>query len=276
MKIHHLNCGTLRPYITPWLLGQGNLRNRPPLVTHCLLIETSAGLMLVDTGFGVRDYTHPTPLVRIFMTYSNYTRDIYETAFYQIRALGYDPGDVRQIAITHMHLDHVGGLPDFPEASVHIFGDEYRAITQPRNIEERSICRREHWAHDPLWEGHALEGDQWFGFDCTPLVRFGEIEFCFVPLRGHTRGHSGVAIQTPAGWLLHCGDAYVYHGDVQPEGPIYPPRHKLVLSMMGFIQAFKVLGAHSPRLRQLCREHGDEVTIFCAHDALEFERLASK
>jgi glyoxylase-like metal-dependent hydrolase (beta-lactamase superfamily II) len=270
MKIHHLNCGTLRPYITPWLLGRGNLRNRPSLVTHCLLIETSAGLMLVDTGFGRRDYVRPSLLVRMFMTYSNYVGDINETAYNQIQNRGYDPADVQHIAITHMHLDHVGGLPDFPQAKVHIFSRELEAITQPRNIEESQVCRREHWAHTPDWQAHHLQGDQWFGLDCTPLVRFGE------PLTGHTRGHSGVAVRTPQGWLLHCGDAYVYFGDVDPQEPAYPPKYKLTMQLIGIINAFRALGAHSPRLRQLLRDHGDEVRIFCSHDTYEFEQFASK
>ena len=38
------------------------------IVCHCLLIETEAGLVLVDTGFGTRDVAQPrrlNPLFRI-------------------------------------------------------------------------------------------------------------------------------------------------------------------------------------------------------------------
>ena len=273
MHIYHLNCGTLYPLMNHWIRGTGNLWKRPPLVTHCLLIEASEGLMLIDTGFGTRDYTQPSTYVNLFIKVSYFQRNLEETAIYQLHQLGYDPADIKHIAITHMHLDHVGGLPDFPNAKVHIFADEYAAITDPQCIEEREICRREHWAHGPDWAIHEIHDDVWFGFDCTPPIKFGDTEFFFVPLPRHTRGHTAVVIRTPDGWLMHCGDAYVYYGGVDPENPRYPPKYHFTLKIMGlFTKAFRVLELHSPRLRQLQREHEDEVKIFCSHDPFEFSK----
>ena len=38
-----------------------------------------------------------------------------------------------------------------------------------------------------------------------------------IPLVGHTRGHTGVAVQARGDkWLLHCGDAYYHHSQVTP------------------------------------------------------------
>jgi glyoxylase-like metal-dependent hydrolase (beta-lactamase superfamily II) len=279
MKIHHLNCGTLYPLMTHWIHGNGDFGSRPPLVTHCLLVETRAGLLLVDTGFGRRDILHPTPLVHMFMIISNYRQAFgnnrtKETAYEQVLRLGYQPQDVRHIAVTHMHLDHVGGLTDFPEAKVHIFAGEYEGITHPRSIEEKYVCRREHWSTKTNWAVHYMEGNTWFGFDCIPPIQLADTKFTFVPLTGHTHGHSAVAINTQDGWLMHCGDAYVYHGDVDPDGPHYPPRYRLTLTIMGFFShAFQNLGIHSRKLRKLIREHGDEVQIFCSHDPLEFRKF---
>jgi glyoxylase-like metal-dependent hydrolase (beta-lactamase superfamily II) len=174
-----------------------------------------------------------------------------------------------------MHLDHIGGLPDFPNAKVHIYAEEYQGITSPHTLEEKYICRREHWAHSSDWVIHHLGSEEWNGFKRTPEVQLGDLIFFFVPLPGHTRGHSAVVLRSQDGWLMHCGDAYVYHGDVDPDGPHYPPRHKSALKIMGlFSQAFRVLGMHSHRLRRLRKEHGECVRIFCSHDALEFKTLA--
>jgi len=266
------------PLMTHWIHGVGRFWNRPPLVIHCLLVETGEGLLLVDTGFGRGDIQHPTPIVRQFMRISNYRQglnaDFSETAYQQVQRLGYQPEDVRHIAITHMHLDHVGGLPDFPKAKVHIFAREYEGIAQPRTLEERFICRREHWSHNPNWVIHELAGE-WFDYPSTPLVQLSNMAFTLVPFTGHTRGHSAVAIQTQDGWLMHCGDTYVYHGDVHPNDPFYPPKYHLTLTIMGFFSsAFRVLGAHSSKLRKLLQEHGDEVQIFCSHDPLEYTRFS--
>jgi glyoxylase-like metal-dependent hydrolase (beta-lactamase superfamily II) len=273
MQIHHINCGTSYNLLTPGVYGDGNIFKRIPLITHCLLVETEEGLLLVDTGFGTRDYVNPTLSVDIFTSLGMYNRDVEETALRQVIGQGYRPEDVRHIAITHMHLDHVGGLPDFPWANVHIFADEYQAITQPRNIEERFVCRREHWSHEPDWVVHNLGDDQWFGFDRTPSVNLGDTEFFLLPLPGHTRGHCGVVVRTPEGWLVHCGDSYVYHGDIHPEEPFYPPWFKTSMILIKPVKAFRALGKHSPRLRTLLRDHGDEVSIFCSHDPYELTRF---
>lgn len=60
MRIHHLNCVSTCPPGARLMDGRthGVLR-RARLCCHCLLIETNQGLVLVDTGFGTRDVTHP-------------------------------------------------------------------------------------------------------------------------------------------------------------------------------------------------------------------------
>ena len=47
----------------------------------------------------------------------------------------------------------------------------------------------------------------WFGLEAVPILNTPEVDFLFIPLPGHTRGHCGVAIGKPGSWLLHCGDA---------------------------------------------------------------------
>ena len=58
---------------------------------------------------------------------------------------------------------------------------------------------------------HEVAGDDWFGFDAVTAL--GD-DVLLVPLRGHTRGHCGVAVRRPdGGWLLHAGDAYFHAGE---------------------------------------------------------------
>ena len=273
MRIHHLNCGTIYIPGGVSLIGTGGLLKRAHAVTHCILVETDDGLLLVDTGIGLQDCLSPTRAIRWMLAIGSYPHDVNETAIEQVKHLGYEPEDVRHIALTHFHFDHAGGLPDFPHAKVHIYEKEYEAITQPMDMYERYPYRSEHWAHDPHWVVHELKDDQWFGFDCTPLVDLGSISFTFVPLTGHTRGHSAVALHSKDGWLLHCGDAYTFHGEVDPVSPRQAPYSRSIRHLINLNRAFRYIGVHSPRLRALIAEYGSEVVLTCSHDPREFDKF---
>ena len=79
MKIHHLNCGTMFPRFP------GGTQS----ILYCLLMETSDGLMLVDTGFGTQDYENPAWFTKLFIASLNMPCSLEETAAYQIERLGY-------------------------------------------------------------------------------------------------------------------------------------------------------------------------------------------
>jgi glyoxylase-like metal-dependent hydrolase (beta-lactamase superfamily II) len=87
-------------------------------------------LVLVETGFGTRDFIRPSKVVRAFTFLSGTRRDVRDTALHQVARLGYDVRDVQHIVLTHLHLDHAGGLPDFPWATVHVHALEYEAAMQ--------------------------------------------------------------------------------------------------------------------------------------------------
>ena len=255
--LHHLNCGTFTP---PFV---------PPMVAHCLLVERPTGLLLVDTGFGTADVADPRRLGQPFRAVVRPALDPAETAVAQVRALGLDPRDVTDIALTHLDLDHVGGIGDFPRARVHVHATELEAATQPA-LRDRARYVAAQWDHAPQWVRHREEGDTWFGFSSVTAL---DDDVVLVPLFGHTRGHCGVAVRRPgdAGWLLHAGDSYFHAGEVHT-----PPTCPRTL------RAFQRLLAHDDgarranqrRLRHLHAEHRDEVRIFSAHDPEEYAALA--
>ena len=242
-------------------------------VDHCLLIETRTGLVLVDTGFGLDCVRDPARMVgpARFVLGAQFAE--HETAVRQIRGLGYDPADVRHIVLTHLDLDHAGGLSDFPEATVHVHGPEFRAATAGRTMTERTRYRAAQWAHGPRWMVNELDGDQeWFGFRAVRDLPGLPPEILVIPLAGHTRGHVGVAVDTGSGWLLHAGDAFHVGSEIDPAGQRTP----LVWQLFELNSV--VWGAYRDnrrRLVELNRRHGHEITIFCAHDAAAFTRLAS-
>ncbi len=76
MKVHHLNCATMCPHGGRLLSGTGSLRTQAKLICHCLLIETSEGLVLVDSGLGTADVSSPERTVgRHFLLFARPGRD---------------------------------------------------------------------------------------------------------------------------------------------------------------------------------------------------------
>jgi glyoxylase-like metal-dependent hydrolase (beta-lactamase superfamily II) len=267
-SIHHLNCGTMCPHGARLLAGEGGLLASTRLVCHCLLIEGAEGLVLIDTGFGLEDVRRPRQLGRPFNAMTRPQLQQSETAIAQVRALGFEPGDVRHIITTHLDLDHAGGLPDFPDAEVHLLGRELEAALHP-GWRERPRYVAAHWAHGPRWVQHAPEGDRWHGFESVRALPGSDEEILLIPLPGHTLGHAGVAVRNGDRWLLHCGDAYFHYGEVQTPSHCPPG-----LSM--FQNLNQVDGAarreNRERLRDLAERHGGEVELICSHDAHTLER----
>jgi glyoxylase-like metal-dependent hydrolase (beta-lactamase superfamily II) len=266
MRIHHLNCGTLCPRGARLINGKGGLLEPGRSICHCLLIETDHGLVLIDTGFGAEDVRNPKQLGPVFALMNPQTT-IEETALEQVKSLGFDPGDVRQIVTTHLDPDHSGGLPDFPQAEVHIFGRELDAALDP-SLRDRPRYLGVHWKHNPRWARHDAEGDEWFGFEGVKILPDLGTEVLMVPLIGHTLGHTGVAIKRDDDWLLHCGDAYFHHNEIATP-PSCPPVLRFFQNLNNADRRQRL--ANQERLRELAARHGDEVRLICSHDPDELD-----
>ncbi len=271
MRIFHLNCSTLCP------LG-GHFTDRissgvftAHMVCHCLLIETNDGLVLIDTGLGINDVAAPAerinPVLRAILRPK---LDANETAIAQIRALGFNPHDVKNIILTHLDFDHSGGIEDFPDAQIHVLESELRAANDPKGIKARIRYQSSRLSKTKNWNTYYAEGEKWFGFEAVRKLKGIPPEIIMIPLCGHSEGHAGVAINTNQGWLLHAGDAYFFRGEINhdyscPSGlrswqKLIEANHKLrILNLI--------------KLRDLAHDHPSEVRIFSSHDSVEFADL---
>jgi glyoxylase-like metal-dependent hydrolase (beta-lactamase superfamily II) len=270
MRVHHLNCATIRHPGGRFWDGRPGVLRAASFVCHCLLLEREDGLVLVDTGLGTVDLAQPRRrLGPLWLLYSRPQLDPEQTAIAQVRRLGFTAADVRHIVLTHLDLDHAGGLSDFPAAKVHVLEVEHAAAMQPPTTKEKQRYRPQQWEHHPRWAIHAWRGERWMGFEAVAAID----DALLVPLHGHTRGHAGVAVQVGAQWLLHCGDAYYCHAEIEP-----------VPSCPSGLRTFQRLMAvnddaqrhNQARLRELHLNHGSEVTLFCAHDPEELRRAIER
>jgi glyoxylase-like metal-dependent hydrolase (beta-lactamase superfamily II) len=268
MRVHHINTGTMCPIGQRFVNGTGSMFRRARMVCHCLLVETHDGLALVDTGIGLDDIANPPRLGRKWVRQTTPKLDPAETAVRQVKALGYSPDDVRHLLLTHLDRDHAGGVPDFPNAKVHVHRRELDMAVLHRIPAPRGRYIGDQWKHGPEWVLYGEGGEDWFGFKGVRALGDREPDILMIPLPGHTLGHCGIAVRSQDKWLLHAGDAYFFHGQLHAK-----PKMPLVLGMFqrraDMDRAMRL--ENQERLRSLKATHGHAVTIFNSHDPVDYE-----
>jgi glyoxylase-like metal-dependent hydrolase (beta-lactamase superfamily II) len=72
--------------------------------------------------------------------------------------------------LTHLHCEHIGGLPSFPDAQVHLFAPELVTANRRRGLFGR-FYEPAHWRHGPK---KPLYDDRqqlaWCGFNSIRLI----------------------------------------------------------------------------------------------------------
>lgn len=272
LRITHLNCSSMCP-IGGWL-ASGSLSGKAELFCHCLLIETNEGLVLTDTGIGIRSMRRPDYyLGTVFMHTIRPKLDEAEAAVSQILRLGYKPSDVRHIVLTHLDPDHAGGIGDFPKAKIHVFEKEHSSAMSPNGIMQTQRYMQTLWEHKPDWEIYrSSEGETWKGFECVRNLKGLPPEIIAVPLHGHTQGHCAVAVETGTDTVLHAGDAYFHYKEMHEERSC-PPALELLQTLMEVNRQERL--HNQKRLRDLIKRERD-VRLTCAHDPFEFRQFRER
>lgn len=257
MVIHHLNCGTLRPPSQRLVNGHGRLFGAATMVCHCLLVETENGWTLIDTGLGTRDVARPMPAhVRgWFATLTRPLLDVSETALAQVVALGIDPEAVTDVVLTHLDVDHAGGILDFPWARIHVSATQH-ALARPGVAP--SVRWRLHpaqWAGPVRWAPAELSGT----YRGRPSARISD-SVRLVDLPGHIAGHCGVLVDRPSeAPLLHGGDALFSTNTLS--------RRRAPVGLAAFERVMRTDRAGWAVSRAwLCARHDEGVEVIAAHE----------
>jgi glyoxylase-like metal-dependent hydrolase (beta-lactamase superfamily II) len=125
-----------------------------------------------------------------------------------LRRVGEDPVKLRWAILSHVHLDHAGGLMDLPHLQVLLTREE-RQFANDREVQARGFVIAAHVRKLPSPDAPTLQ------FAPRPYETFDESADLYkdgsvvvVPLRGHTPGSVGIFVNlSPARRLFYVGDA---------------------------------------------------------------------
>jgi N-acyl homoserine lactone hydrolase len=188
MKLFVFDCGRAHLPDMNHLTPDRNVGKPITVPLLAFLIDHPKGLVLFDTGVDTDlegdPFLDTSPDRRIDR---------------QMAKLGYRLEDVRYVVMSHLHLDHVGCMSLFPQATFVVRRQELRAA----------------WWPDPYERGYAfplllktrdltyLQVADGETFDV-----FGDGTLVCIDTKGHTEGHQSLVVTLPgAGKIVLAGDA---------------------------------------------------------------------
>jgi N-acyl homoserine lactone hydrolase len=172
---------------------------RRDMSVRSYLIVHPRGTLLWDTGIDDAVAALPAgkPIVESIVF------KVPRTLRAQLAEIEISPADVGYVGLSHLHVDHVGNLDLFPDATVLLQQAERDAGFGP-NPEAYTLSPDTYAALDPR-NIETVEG--------THDV-FGDDSVVLIPLPGHTPGHQGLLVRLPAGGpILLAGDIAYDAGD---------------------------------------------------------------
>ena len=182
-RLYVIDCGqVLAPDQSRWSPGV-NVGKPIENSDNCYLIRHERGLLLWDTGYPDALADRPGGNVGPTGT-SRRTKKLIDV----LASLGVKPGDLRFVAISHSHGDHIGNLDKFPSATFLMQAAEYAAAFEGKPTPFP--------ANQPVLK---LNGDH---------DVFGDGSVTILSTPGHTPGHQSLMVNLPkTGFILLSGDA---------------------------------------------------------------------
>jgi glyoxylase-like metal-dependent hydrolase (beta-lactamase superfamily II) len=220
MKIHAIQTGLVKIKCAQ-VEGRGHGRSRrfaaiftdrewtEWLPTYAWAIEHREGVIVVDTGQGAHLLQTGRSLHPFVRWEVKFRIDPEEEIGPQLRGGGIAPRDVKRVVLTHLHMDHDGGLAHFPNTEILVaFGELRRASGWAGRLRGYLPKRWPSW-FDPTPLELAAEPFGPFGHS-RRLTRDGDVVAVATP--GHTPDHISVLVQDGDTTLFLAGDTSYNEG----------------------------------------------------------------
>ena len=185
-RLYILNCGEgVAGDISRWSPGVNEGKSMA-FVDNCYLIKHAQGWMLWDTGVSDAIAAMPEGQKPADPRATHWKRP--KTLVSQLQELGLTPKDIKYVAVSHSHPDHIGNVDLFPQSTLLVQKAEYEwpGPNQTRRFKPEL----------PVMQ---LEGDK---------DVFGDGSVTIISTPGHTPGHQVLLVRLPkTGAVLLSGDA---------------------------------------------------------------------
>lgn len=161
------------------------------------LIEHQKGLVLFDTGCAPEVATDAEGYWGVatkFLKNIRYSRD--QVVDQQIKLHGYNPGDVKYVVVSHLHLDHSGGMRLFPNAQFLIMKGELPYAYWPDRRARAAFILND-LIPTRGFDWKELAGD-------TDI--FGDGSLMMLKTSGHTPGECSLQVRLRHGGVVLTGD----------------------------------------------------------------------
>ena len=196
-RLYILNCGEgVAGDISRWSPGV-NVGKSMDFVDSCYLIRHAQGWLLWDTGVADAIAAMPNGLAPADPAATHWRRP--KTLAAQLDAIGVKPSDIKFLAVSHTHPDHIGNVPMFPGAMLFVQKAEYEwplPNGASRFKPEQPVTK--------------LEGDR---------DVFGDGSVTILATPGHTPGHQSLLVRmAKTGTVLLSGDAVHFTSNWQNRG----------------------------------------------------------
>ena len=176
-----------------------------------LIIRHPGGNILVDTGSSmhlqqeIADYPFWSHLH--FEILTDGKNGATETSAAVLRKAGMAPESLKAVILSHIHMDHAGGLVDLPNVPVYMSPDEINFMTRYRGFHTIQVVPAEAKAIDGRVHPLQFEPKPYETFDESADI-FGDGSVVVVKLPGHTPGSIGTFVNlSPTLRIFHIGDA---------------------------------------------------------------------
>lgn len=206
---------------------------------NCLLVETPAGRVLIETGIGERmDESHRRQ------------RALTGPAIVPaLRGAGFDPDTVDLVAVSHLHFDHAGGLLTadggraFPRARVVAQADEWRFALGTNARLQASYEQADLRLVEPWASPSSADGDE----ELMPGVSVRRTG-------GHSGGHQAIVVRGASGTVGFFGDLCMRPWSTNPrwvpsfdDFPLTSVEVKETLFRQAAEEGWTVVLSHEPR-----------------------------